>query len=189
MKKKIINIEWTQHDKYFKIALDNFEKIEILRKDVDTINRKKHEKKFTDDDVQAIAEINDSIGELALIVIIFSALSIEAYINHYAITRFSKNHFNKYLDKLDLFSKWILVPRIVTNKQLDPGSKSLQDVDWLIALRNKMVHYKSKQIQIDEVKKSDFLWAEDAEKAIKTVRNLVLSLKRIDEKVDVEWMQ
>ena len=92
-----------------------------------------------------------------------------------------------YLDRLDLLSKWIVIPRIVTGKQLDPGSKAVQDLSWLVTLRNKQVHYKARII--DEVKESDFFWEYDAEKAIKTVENLVLKLKEIDKTVETYWLK
>jgi len=120
-------------------------------------------------------------------VVIFCATSLEAYINHYAISKLSKNYFTTYLDKLDLFSKWIVIPRIVTGTQLDAGSKPLQDLSWLITLRNKLVHPKSRKISIDDMKKTDFLWREDAERVIETVRHLVQELKKIDDSIYIDW--
>jgi len=92
-----------------------------------------------------------------------------------------------YLDKLDLLSKWVVIPRIITGTQLDAGSKALQELSWLITLRNKLVHYKSRKIEITDIKETDFLWGNDAKRAIETVKNLAQELKKIDADIYVEW--
>ena len=149
-KRKPVKFDWTHHDEYFKIALDNYGTVERLRKEHDDFQARLKGKRLSDEDARVLASKNDAIGELAIIIVIFCALAVEAYINHYGIARLSKNYFSTYLDKLDLFAKWIIVPRIVTGKQLDPGSNSLQDLGWLIRLRNRLVHYKSKKIELED---------------------------------------
>jgi len=110
-----------------------------------------------------------------------------SYINHYAISRLSKNYLKTYLDKLDLFSKWIIIPRIITGIQLDAGSRALQELSWLITLRNKLVHSKSRKIKIKDLKETDFLWEHDAKRAIETVKKLLKKLKETDDTVDIDW--
>ena len=183
--------EFSYHSEYFDIALEHYNEIKILQKELDEITRKSKEagKSSSDEIVDLIARKNDRIGYLALIVVVFSALWIEAFINDYAIGRLSKNYFKKYLDKLDVLSKWIVIPRITTGTQLDPGSKALQDLDWLTELRNKLVHYKSKKIEVEQIQTTDFLWESDAKRAIETVINLALELNNIDAQVYVGWVE
>jgi len=95
--------------------------------------------------------------------------------------------FSNYLDKLDLLAKWLVIPRVVTGKKLDPGSQAMQDLSWLVALRNRLAHFKSKMITVKEIKESDFLWHYDAERAINTVKGVVSLLKRIDAKAETDW--
>ena len=121
-------------------------------------------------------------------MIVFSALTLEAYINHYGINRLSRNYFSSYLDKLDVLAKWLVIPRIVTGEKLDPGSNAMQDLSWLVSLRNRLVHFKSKTITVDEIKESDFLWHEDAERSVRTVKRVVSLLKRIDPKAETDWL-
>ena len=187
-KRKPLKIDWTHHREYFKIAQDNYHTIEKLRKEHDMLQAQLKGKRMSDDDVALLASKNDAIGELAIIVVIFCALAVEAYINHYGISRLSKNFFTRYLDRLEVLAKWVIVPRIVTGKQLNPGSASLQDLSWLISLRNRLVHYKSKQIEIEELREDDFLWDYDADKAIRTVRRVMHGLKRIDGNIDIAWL-
>jgi len=189
MKKRKETVEWTLHREYFRIALERYEIIKKLKKEHDTLQAIfKKKKAMSDDDVALLADKNDAIGHETLIVIVFTALCLEAFINNYGIARLSKNYFINYLDKLDLVAKWIVIPRVITRKRIGPGSKPVQDLSWLIAQRNRLVHYKSREIPIDKVKESDFFWEYDAEKAIKTVKGIVAKLKAIDGKVETDWL-
>ena len=185
-----MKIVLTYHEKFFNIALDTYEKITTLEKEHDEIQlRIQQSEKSSEEITELLAVKNDRIGLLSLIVVVFCATSLEAYINDYAIDHVSKNYFSKYLDRLDLLSKWIVIPRITTREQLNTGSKPIQDLSWLITLRNGLVHYKTKIKEIEQLQTSDFLWADDAKRAINTVRNLVLELKRIDKKVETGWLR
>jgi hypothetical protein len=145
---------------------------------------------MADDDIAGqLARKNDAIGELALVVIVFCAFTLEAYINDYAINRLSKNYLKNYLDKLDLVAKWVVIPRLMSREQLDPGSRPLQQIAWLVELRNKLVHYKSKELTVDQIKMSDFLWYEDAERAITVVKEAVLALGKLDRKAKTDWLR
>jgi hypothetical protein len=188
MSSKPFKFAWTHHRDYFKIVRDNYSRIQELKREHDEYKRSIKGTKMSDDDVDFLASKNDAIEELALIVIVFSAFTLEAYINHYGISCLSRNYFSNYLDKLDLLAKWLVVPRIVTGKRLDPGSQAMQELSWLVALRNRLAHFKSKVITVEEIKESDFLWHEDAERAFNTVRVVVSLLKRIDAKAETDWI-
>lgn len=70
---------------------------------------------------------------------------------------------------------------------MDAGVKAFQDLSWLISLRNKLVHYKARKVNIEELKNTDFLWAEDAKRAIDTVKNVAQELEKIDNNINIEW--
>ncbi len=179
---------WTHHGDYFKLVTETYSRIEKLKREHDQFQKSLKGKGISDDDVDFLASRNDAIGELSLIVVIFSAFTLEAYINHYGINRLSRNYFSKYLDKLDILAKWLVIPRVVTGKKLDPGSEAMQDLSWLVSLRNRLAHFKSKKITVEELGESDFLWYEDAERAIRTVKRVTLLLKRIDSRADTDWL-
>jgi hypothetical protein len=180
--------EFTYYEDFFHVVIDTYKEITKLEKEHNALQAGLREsEKLSDDLTDKLAEKNDRIGRLALIVVVFCVTSLEAYINDYAIIRLSKNYLKTYLDKLDLFSKWIIIPRITTGIQLDAGAKPLQDLSWLISLRNKLVHYKSRTVDIKQIKDTDFLWADDAKRAIETVKNLAQELKKIDSDIYIDW--
>ena len=183
-----MKVEFTYYEEFFHVAIDTYKEIVKLDEEHNglQVNTSESEKE-SDDFVDKVAEINDKIGRLSLIVVIFCAISLEAYINYYGISHLSKTYFEKYLDKLNLLSKWIVIPRIITGTQLDAGSKALQDLSWLISMRNNLVHYKSRKVNVEELKTTDFLWSEDAKRAIETVKNLAQELNKIDDRILIDW--
>jgi len=186
--KKPRKIAWTHHGDYFKVVMDTYSQIQELKREHDQFQRSLNGKEMSDDDVAVLASKNDAIGELALIVIVFSAFTLEAYINHYGINHLSRNYFSRYLGRLDLLAKWVVIPRVVTGEKLDPGLQAMQDLSWLVSLRNRLAHFKSKTIAVEEIKESDWLWHEDAERAVRTVRGVVSLLERIDPKAETYWL-
>jgi hypothetical protein len=64
----------------------------------------------------------------------------------------------------------------------------MQDLSWLVALRNRLAHFKSKSISVEDLKESDWLWYEDAERTVKTVNRVISLLDRIDSKAETDWI-
>jgi hypothetical protein len=188
--KGTLRIAWTHHGDYFRLALESWKRIQQLKQEHDAIqaNFGRHNK-VSNDIAEQLAAKNDEIGKLALVVIVFCAFTLEAYINDYAINRLSRSYFKNYLDKLDLVAKWVVIPRVVTQKQLDPGSRALQDLAWLVHLRNDLAHYKSREVTIEQITVSDFLWYEDAQRAIRAVKSAVSALGAVDAKAQADWLE
>jgi hypothetical protein len=190
MGRKVLKIPLTRHPDYFNLASNNWRRIQELKQEHDELQSKLGRDRKSDDRItDQLAAKNDAIDELALVVIIFCAFALEAYINDYAIKRLSEKYLKTNVDKLDLFAKWVVIPRLVTGKQLDSGSRPLQDLKWLVRLRNRLAHYKSEELTIEQIKVSDFLWYEDAKRAIATVKGVITALKEIDPKVDADWIE
>lgn len=181
MTKDELKAEFFYYETYFLIAQDAYREAKKLDCEFLAIQK-------SNPDAVLVAEKNDAIDRFAIVVILFCALAAEAFINNYGIENFSKNYFTRYLDKLDLISKWIIIPRMVTGEELDPGSKVIQALSWLTGLRNRLVHSKSRKIPIDKIEKSDFFWIEDADRSLETIRNLIAELRRIDKSIHFDWV-
>jgi hypothetical protein len=93
-----------------------------------------------------LAPLEDELAKHSCIVIVFSAVTVEAYIYDYAARRLSDKFVQTYLDKLDTVSKWMIVPQLITGKPLP------KDGNWLVLLRslmkerNSIIHSKTKDI-------------------------------------------
>ena len=175
---------------YAKIALENYTIIEQLLAERKVIDEKINSTKHYPKEVYEWADTFIKINRYSRIVVIFCALSLEAFINDYAINRTSKSYLKNYLDKLDLYSKWVVIPRLLTGSQLDTGAQPMQDLDWLITQRNRLVHFKTETVEAGKVTtKIRFYNEQVAQKALNTVKNVVLALHKIDKRANETWLK
>jgi len=184
---------WTlsYYSDYAHIALENYTPIKQLVAKRNGFEKKYDSRQISEEEDREWTDIINTIDKYSRIVIIFCALSLEAFINDYAIDRTSKSYLENYLDKLDLHSKWVVIPRLLTGHQLDTGSQPMEDLDWLIKQRNKLVHFKSVTVEVSKMSEKLDLYAYDeqkAQEAIDTVRNIVLALHGIDKKANETWL-
>lgn len=182
----VYGIPLTKHAEFFQIALEGLRRAEALER---LHNRRQRKKKLTDDDVDYLARMNGLIELASMVAVVFSSLALEAFINDYAGERLTKSYFENYLDKLDLVSKWIVVPRLIHRKQLATGGRGMNLLRHLTALRNKLVHYKSKVKTVSQLDwQRDWVNIEDARESCKTVRVVMLELKKLDNEVTADWL-
>mgnify|MGYP006935338025 CR=1 FL=1 len=92
------------------------------------------------------AELEDRLITTAMIVVIFSITALEAYIYDYAARNFSDSFVRSYIDRLDITGKWVLVPNLITGKELPRDREWFALLRQLTKMRNKLVHYKSSEI-------------------------------------------
>ena len=185
---------WTisYYSDYAKIALENYTIIELLATKMKELDKKVRSPGDASslELLQEWVDITNKISKYSRIVVIFCALSLEAFINDYAINRTSKSYLKNYLDKLDLYSKWVVIPRLVTGSQLDTSGQPMEDLDWLIKQRNKLVHFKTEMVEVGKVMTKMGVYNEQvARKAINTVKNIVLALHGIDKRAHETWFK
>lgn len=130
--------------------------------------------------------------------VMFSAFTVESYINYYLIRKGSSNHFKQYLESLGPMQKWVIAPALFNEgRTLDPGKQPLQALGDLIRVRNNLVHAKPQgAVTMDHegIHMSKSLEnyydpsIETASKCVETVSSLVFGLKDIDGQVDTDWL-
>jgi len=123
-----------------------------------------------------------------MVTVVFSAMTIESYINEYGIDNFSSSYFNNYLDKLDIKSKWVTYPKLVTGKQIDTNSQTFELLGKLIALRNRLVHDRTRKKRICDLNESNWVTESEAKEAVNTVRKLVNELSKLDTNIETDWL-
>lgn len=91
---------------------------------------------------------------LAIPSYILATAAMEAFLNEVFLSSFGRLALGSTpdevdmrsdLEKLDLSSKLIEVPRVVLGRSLNRGQQPHQDMTLLIQLRNELVHYKMKE--------------------------------------------
>jgi len=120
--------------------------------------------------------------QYAIVAIVFSAFTLEAYINNYAARKGLKNH----LDSLSFINKWIEIPKLATGKEFPKGQQCYSLLENLKRSRNELAHSKSKPLELKnqaDVKKiGDDVYSliSSAEKAVETIFAVVKCLTEID---------
>ncbi len=85
-----------------------------------------------------------------IITIVFAGLCIEAAIYDYAARYLGDNYVKEYLEKMELLSKWIVLPKLIHGKEIRKGKVTYASLKQLIRDRNKLVHVKSEQFNFDD---------------------------------------
>jgi hypothetical protein len=102
--------------------------------------------------------------QCCIIAIVFSAMYFEAFIYDYAASCLGDNYVKEHLDKLDFISKWLVIPKLITGKELSKKKQAYQTLKRLHKDRNSLVHLKSKQMFFEQEKMSTLV--KDIEKDI-----------------------
>lgn len=76
--------------------------------------------------------------------IVFSAMACEAAIYDLAAIQLGDDYATKYLDKLDVVAKWVVVPSLVCGNALQPNGPAINSLRTLTRARNALVHHKSR---------------------------------------------
>jgi len=140
------------------------------------------------DDFQGkISVLEQAIGKHGVVVIVFAGMALDAYIYDYAARNLSDSFVRKYLDKLDIVSKWVIVPRLITGQEIQRNSRGFQLLVQLVKQRNNIVH--SKSIGLEASRKEEILetygdfhkkFPAVVREAIDTLDTLAVAMKTID---------
>jgi hypothetical protein len=85
----------------------------------------------------------DTALGIGIEIIVFVAMSLEAAIYDYAAWHLGDTYVRNHLDKLDLVSKWLIVPQLITGKAIPTGRPPYERLKALVVARNALVHAKS----------------------------------------------
>ena len=133
------------------IARENFQEFVSLNSNADNIRTNSSSENSEDEllDLEArLMLFEDKIGKTAIITVVFVAMAIEAYIYDYAARHLSDDFVKNYIDKLDLVSKWVIIPRLITGNELPRNHQWFGLLKDLVKQRNSIVHHKSHEIPV-----------------------------------------
>lgn len=92
----------------------------------------------------------DNIYRNYITSFIYLSMFVESYIFDYGARRLGDNFVKDHLDKLDIISKWIVIPKLITGYEIDKSKKSFETLKKFIHNRNKLVHHKTKNLNVTE---------------------------------------
>jgi hypothetical protein len=95
-------------------------------------------------------QLEDQANEARLIAVVFAAMCLEAFIYDYGAMHLSETHSTS-LDRLDPVARWMIFPRLVTGSEIAQKSHVMGAIKRLFAVRNKLVHYKSSDLDMRRI--------------------------------------
>lgn len=167
------SIVFTNYRRYLEIAQ------EAKNKALESAHKRNELVALRSDDYKSIGSYGEKVHKEATICVVFSAMTLEAFINEYGIDSSSSSFFKNYLDKLDLLSKFLLIPQLYKTKLIDTNSHVFENLKWLINVRNDLIHFKKRSKKIkdfdmtESIKLKDFMMESHAEKAVMTVHSIL----------------
>lgn len=124
------------------------------------------------------------VSEYAVAVIVFAAFYLEGYIYQYATKHLSSTYFKKYLDKLSLNAKYVVIPELVTGKKMNAGSKAFQMLADLVSTRNGLAHPKptrnNSSDYSEEEKEEFFDLIKNAHLAFRTIKEILEEIDKLE---------
>lgn len=85
----------------------------------------------------------------ATIVVIFCAISLECYIYNYASRKLGETFCEKHIEKMNLHTKWMIIPKLATGKSIPSDNKGVELLQKLIKARNSVVHLKATNLKAE----------------------------------------
>lgn len=95
-----------------------------------------------------IGEIIKEKNACARIAIIFAAVAAESFIYSFAVKTWSRSYVERHLERLDLVSKWVLIPPLAIGIELPRDGRAYQLLKQLVTNRNALVHAKPKSFDL-----------------------------------------
>ena len=129
------------------ISIDSFLKFEALNKENELLKSKgKFENNgFTIyNENEKIDILEYSLIKESIKVVVFLGAFLESYFFELSAIALGQQYTEKHIEKLDLASKIILIPRLITGKEVDKSLHFWGEIKNLIKWRNKIIHNKTK---------------------------------------------
>lgn len=136
---------------YYRIALENSERFTAYSNKVEQVLSSDKEDWMKD---MESSDYRHQSLKCAVQSIVFSAMSLETFIYGYSEKHLGKRYTKKHVEKLNIESKFIVVPRLAVGKEIDKSGQGYEKLKKLISDRNKIVHFKSME---DFLTQSSFL--------------------------------
>lgn len=163
---------------YYKIALENRERFESYSEKVESVLSSDKEDWMID---MESSDYRHQNLKCAVQSIVFSAMCLEAFIYGYSEKFLGKSYTKQHIEKLNIESKFIIVPRLVIGKEIDKSGQGYEKLKKLITDRNKIVHFKS----MDDFLTNDSFLPHSMENGLQAVSELMQEFESIhpEEKV------
>lgn len=72
------------------------------------------------------ADFQDTAPGQATITVVFSTIALESFIHSYAARKLGEGYTDKHVEKMNLHTKWLLVPQLATGKAIPSDHRGIE---------------------------------------------------------------
>ncbi|QGT77609.1 hypothetical protein GM160_01185 [Guyparkeria halophila] len=95
-------------------------------------------------------DLEHELNAKAIGTVVFAGMCVEAAIYDYSAIQLGDSFVRKHFDKMDLVSKWVVIPKYICGVGLSKGGAAFGRLKRLVADRNDLVHCKSKPVSVSD---------------------------------------
>ncbi len=178
---------------FFSCCAEASEHVRIHEQLLDQLMEDTKGREMTTEESNTSVELQHYLHMNEVTAPIFGVTAAENFIHYYAVvTLASKHKYSvEHIDKLDTFTKWLIVPALSCGAEIDKSCTAMNDFNQLIQVRNSIVHpkpkivnnFSEKQVEsaASKVEALSKKRREVAKRAPKTFLMLVEALLKIDD--------
>ena len=175
----------SNEDKYRRTSKRNYRKYHVILKKIDELYDDPNKYLLGKDFDEISSELFDQRFTCQTTAIVFQAMAVEAFINEYIYKRLGKSYFES-IDKLSPLDKILIACKMITGKDFPKDRQAYALLKQIIKLRNDLVHFKAKEIDIGEHIKT--IEDTEFESVMNTYDELVKELDSLDDSFDKEYL-
>jgi hypothetical protein len=127
---------------------------------------------------QELSRFEEKRDQAYTTAVVFTAMYFEAFIYDYAASCLGDKYSKDHLDKLDFVSKWLVIPKLITGKEISKSGQAFEALKRLHKDRNSLVHLKSKAMNFKPGEAAKYLDLRETN-IQKSVENCKKALKLI----------
>jgi hypothetical protein len=99
-------------------------------------------------------DLEEQADRDAFVVVVFATFALESLINAWVVRDLAPR-WGDLLDKLSLVAKWVLVPRLAADVEIDSAGQLFEKLRTLARDRNKIAHPKTEMLQFNSVQSQE----------------------------------
>ena len=103
----------------------------------------KYTRTLKEEDIAEGRELEHAVVIAGIQAIVFAGMCVESAIYDYAAGQLGDSYVQDHLEKMDLLSKWIVIPQLVCGRKISKDTVAYASLKKLIQARNSLVHHKS----------------------------------------------
>ena len=133
---------------FFSCCAEAAEEVRLHEEELDALMKETEGREMSDEESRLSHELQHYLHMNEITAPIFGVTAAENFIYYYGVVSLSEKqpHSIEHLERLDTFSKWLIIPAMACGKEIEKSSNAMNEFNQLIQVRNSIIHPKSQII-------------------------------------------